>query len=398
VDGEMNATTIVLPYNETAVYQPRLRVGMVISKFDYALEVLTTVPALRLRIQADVRRIRKVEVPAASISVAALVPKVSSGGSVKPPLASIALAAVAPAVASGSSVAVPLSTIAVAGINPEQAGKFKTQVFVPSADLALAAAAPAVQSGASVAVPAKDVAVAALVPKTGYIDTDFSSVSLLLHMDGSNGSTTFTDSSSNALTVTANGNAQISTAESKFGGASAVLDGTGDYLSAASDSRFDLGNTYTIEFWVRPATTPSYNFGLVHRGFYTTTTNNWDGLAFSIRCLNGTGSLRFYFYGTTNANEQVINVTGALALNTWTHVAMVRNGSTGYAFINGVQSGTISGLNTPGSSTKTLQIGRWDFSAGAEDFNGYIDDLRITKGVARYTSNFTVPPQAFANQ
>lgn len=228
-------------------------------------------------------------------------------------------------------------------------------------------------------------------------DANFANVSLLLHMDGANNSTTFTDSSLNALTVTANGDAKISTAQSKFGGASAVFDGTGDYLTLPSSSAYDLGANYTIEFWVYPASTPNYNFGLVHRAFYSTATSNWAGLAFSIRCLGtaGSGNIRFYFYATTNANEQVINTTGSLVASTWTHVAMSRSETTGYAFINGVLAGTITSLNTPAASSQTLRIGRWDYNAGNEDFNGYIDDLRITKGVARYTANFTPPSAPF---
>jgi hypothetical protein len=224
-------------------------------------------------------------------------------------------------------------------------------------------------------------------------DASFDNVSLLLHMNGSNGSTTFTDSSKNALAVTANGNAQISTAQNKFGGASAIFDGTGDYLTSPSNAIFDLGANYTIEFWVYPNSTAS-NFGLIHRGFYNTATNVWTGLAFSIRCV-GSNTLRFYFYGTLNSNEQFIDVSAALSTNAWSHVAMVRSGTTGYVFINGTQSGTITNLNTPAASSETLRIGRWDYSAGNEDFNGYIDDIRITKGTARYTANFTAPAAPF---
>jgi hypothetical protein len=165
VDGQMNATNTVLPYNETAVYEGRLRLGNVVTKFDYSLSLLTVVPALVLRTQAEVRRILKVEVPAASNSVAALVPKVSGGGSVKPPLASMALTALAPAVAGGSSVKVPLSSVEVAGLNPEQAGKFKLQIFVPSAGITDTAATPIVSGGASIASPVKSITVQALTPK-----------------------------------------------------------------------------------------------------------------------------------------------------------------------------------------------------------------------------------------
>jgi hypothetical protein len=84
-------------------------------------------------------------------------------------------------------------------------------------------------------------------------DPDFANVSLLLHMDGSNGSTTFPDSSSNGLTVTRYGNAQISTAQSKFGGASAYFDGAGDYLELPNPNTAigAVAGDFTIECWVR---------------------------------------------------------------------------------------------------------------------------------------------------
>ena len=85
-------------------------------------------------------------------------------------------------------------------------------------------------------------------------DPFYSAVSLLLPMDGTNGSTAFTDSGPNALTITAVGNTQISTTQSKYGGASGYFDGTGDYLSISPNTAIDLSSgDFTIEFWIRPA-------------------------------------------------------------------------------------------------------------------------------------------------
>jgi hypothetical protein len=84
------------------------------------------------------------------------------------------------------------------------------------------------------------------------VDPQFGSVSLLLHGDGANGSTTITDSSRLTNTVTAVGDAQISTAQSKFGGASIAFDGSGDYLTISSSSALSIGSgDYTVEFWIR---------------------------------------------------------------------------------------------------------------------------------------------------
>jgi len=85
----------------------------------------------------------------------------------------------------------------------------------------------------------------------GPTDPDFASVVLLLHCNGSNGGTTFTDNSSYGRAMTANGNAQTSTAQSKFNGSSGLFDGAGDYLTASASSDFTFGTgDYTIESWV----------------------------------------------------------------------------------------------------------------------------------------------------
>ena len=92
-------------------------------------------------------------------------------------------------------------------------------------------------------------------------DPYWSSVSLLLHMNGSNGSTTFTDSSSNNYTVTAYGHAQISTAQSKFGGASGLFDGSVDYIRATPSTNLQFGGDFTLELQVYPLGTGDYIIG-----------------------------------------------------------------------------------------------------------------------------------------
>lgn len=218
-------------------------------------------------------------------------------------------------------------------------------------------------------------------------DNNYGDVELLLSVNGSDGAKAFFDLSPSQKNISSSGDSKIVTAQSKFGGASAYFDGAGDYLRVPSSSTLDLESTYTIECWVYP-TSLSSNFGILKRGFYSTSGQTWNGLAFSVRWLT-TNKLRFYFYGTTLANEQYIDVSSALTVNAWTHIAMVRNGSVGTVFINGVQAGTISGLNLPSPSNLDLNIGVWDYSAANEFFPGYLDDVRITKGVARYVSNFT---------
>lgn len=225
-------------------------------------------------------------------------------------------------------------------------------------------------------------------------DPNFANVVALLHLDGTNGSTTIVDSSPLARSFTCFNEAAISTAQSKFGGASAVFDGNQDSIQASTTTDYDLGDTYTIELWAR-ATSTAGNSGLLHRGFYNNTNNTWVGLAFSMRQLGTT--LRCYFFATTAANERFIDAANALAANTWKHIAMVRNGSSGQVFVDGVSAGTISSLSTPAASSESLRIGLWNFTGGIESFGGHMDEIRITKVVARYTANFTPAVDAFPN-
>jgi hypothetical protein len=209
-----------------------------------------------------------------------------------------------------------------------------------------------------------------------YADSYASNVSLYLQMNGANGSTTFTDSSPNALAVTAVGNAQISTTQSKYNGTSAYFDGTGDYLSIAANSAIDLGSgDFTIEFWVRPAAKTNavdavFGYGNYACMFYHNGTN-WT------LEMSSTGS----------SNQLVI--TCAVTLNTWQHIAIVRNGSSIVVYKDGVSSATGTFTGTVTTNARTLRIGD---NGNSQNINGYIDELKITKGVARYTSAFTSPP------
>jgi len=204
-------------------------------------------------------------------------------------------------------------------------------------------------------------------------------VSLLLHGNGTNGSTTFIDSSSHGHTVTANGNAQISTTQSKFGGASMYFDGNGDYLSLPNDQNsFDFGTgDFTIECWVYWQGGGGNLFSQRHA--YN---NNNTGMTFRTSTLNKFS----FFYG--NGLGAFTTSSGSLTQNTWIHVALTRNGNTFTMWVNGQSDGT----NTISATMIYYPpvIGRVQ-GLGVEYFNGYLDDFRITKGVARYTGNFNPP-------
>ena len=221
-----------------------------------------------------------------------------------------------------------------------------------------------------------------------YKDPDYSSVSLLLHGNGTNGSTTITDNSPSPKTVTAVGNAQISTAQSKFGGASIAFDGTGDYLQAADTSglRLESGD-FTVEAWVN--LTVGTDSAYVISKYNTFVTS--PGIVFAVLRNNHPTNARGLLV-VLGSNTALIG-SNLIANNIWYHIAVTRSSGSVRAFVNGVQAGTVFTNSTNLTDTAVLRIG----SSNDNDafVNGYIDDLRITKGVARYTSNFSVPPAQF---
>ena len=201
-------------------------------------------------------------------------------------------------------------------------------------------------------------------------DVYYPQTSLLMHFNGTNGSTTMTDNSKNNLTVTSNNGAAISTAQSKFGGSSVLFDGTNDYLSIPDNTPLVLsGGSYTIECWIRPTGNyADYNTIIAKRAASS---------AWQVYLNITTGFLSFY-----DGTERNSSVTPTA--NVWSHIAAVYNGSTINLYLNGVSVLSNAVGNTDYSSP--IYIGSYSTS---QYFNGYIDELRITKGIARYTSNFT---------
>ncbi len=170
------------------------------------------------------------------------------------------------------------------------------------------------------------------------------------------------------------GNAQISTSVTKFGTGSMYFDGTGDYLKGPSNSLVSwTSENFTIEGWINFIV--GSNWTTVEKGL------DWGLLADANR----------WVYKSNQTNVFVIS--WAPSLNTWYHFACVRNGSTTTMYINGSSIGSGTSVNAA-STTAPITVG---YSLGFNGYalNGYIDDLRITKGVARYTANFTPPTQAF---
>jgi hypothetical protein len=216
-------------------------------------------------------------------------------------------------------------------------------------------------------------------------DTYYNSCSLLLHCNGANGSTTFTDNSPSPKTVTSNNGAAISTVQSKFGGASGFFDGTNDYVSIPNNNQFKFSSgTFTVELWAY------FSSVAAEQTLVGTYQNSTTGLLIELYL----GKICVLFSG----DGPDITGTTTILTNTWYHVAVSGTAGSYKMFINGTQEGSTYTGATSLASTGALYLGTL-VSNGVfyTYFNGYIDELRITTGIARYTGNFTPQTSAFPN-
>ena len=217
-------------------------------------------------------------------------------------------------------------------------------------------------------------------------DPYFKQTTLMLHGNGTNAAqnNTFLDSSTNNFTITRNGNTtQGSFSPFSQTGWSNYFDG-GSYLSIANNANLNLGSSnFTIEFWVYAPSSTNPN-GLISKG----NTSSLGSDAWSVEWTNTTGTLGFGT-GAFNGWASPI-VTGTVTLNSWNHVAVVRNGTTHTLYINGTSASTATASYTV-TSAGSLYIGTGWYAPSSRYFVGYISNTRLVIGTAVYTSNFTPP-------
>jgi len=216
---------------------------------------------------------------------------------------------------------------------------------------------------------------------------------LLLHFDGADASTVFTDSSTGGAgsphALTANGNAQIDTAQSKFGGASGLFDGSGDWISTPDHADFTLGSgDFTIDLWFRRNAT-----GTQMLAGQISSTAAAASSAWYIQCQNAGNLLNA---GISNGTSfTILQSTTALPVDgLWHHVAFVRSGNTLRLFLDGVQEDTDTFIGAVNDGAVTLSIGRGG-ELNSQYWNGWIDEFRLSAGVARWSANFTPPASAY---
>lgn len=224
---------------------------------------------------------------------------------------------------------------------------------------------------------------------SAFVDGDQdSSVKLLLHMDGVDAATATSDSSPSAHgAATFFGNAQLDTAQSKYGSASLLLDGTGDYIRFADHADYDLGTAFTIEAWVRFNTVATGNYAIVTKH---NATGNQRGFTFRFNSVSngGVGSTLEFNYSLNGTTTTALTGSWSPVINTWYHVAVVRFSGVLWLMVDGVflahDDGAI-GSSTIFANTDPLHIGTFNASGTpSQFFNGWIDELRISNGAARY--------------
>lgn len=175
------------------------------------------------------------------------------------------------------------------------------------------------------------------------------------------------------------GNAQASQTQTKFGASSMYFDGTGDYLLLPATPNLSFGTgDFTVEFWVR------FDSIAADRGFLG----------------SGAGGYDFVWRTSTGLNLGRINTafdntfSWSPSTGIWYHVAYARSGTSLKVFVDGAQVGTTATNSNSYDAATSAVIG--GSTTADRLMNGYLDDFRITKGVARYTANFTPPSRTFA--
>lgn len=206
---------------------------------------------------------------------------------------------------------------------------------------------------------------------------------LLLHCDGIDESTTFTDSSNSNHTVTANENAQIDTAQKVFGDSALLCDGAGDNLSIPDSADWDFGSgDFTIDCRIR------FNSVAGNQSFFT---REVSSVSYFYIAKEGS-NIRFRDYGGSYDST----FAWSPVADTWYHFAITRSGNSIRCFIDGTQIGSTQTF-TGSFIDRSVLLRIGTFPLASYYLNGWMDEIRVSKGIARWTSNFTPPTEAYSS-
>ncbi len=220
-------------------------------------------------------------------------------------------------------------------------------------------------------------------------DTHFSKVTAMFNFDGSDGDTTTTglDASNKNLSLTYDGGGdQLSNTQKKFGSTSLYI---ADNVRVSSSDGFNFGTgDFTMEAWFY-FTTLSAGFGIFDQwnsGTSLARSQLWHGSS-------ANGQLKFY-YATAGQGTQTLSFANpTISTGSWIHLALVRNSGTVKLYVNGTADSSSASITGTVHRTDDMWFGDQQ-TGGGDAPQYYMDDLRITKGLARYTSNFTAPTTA----
>lgn len=206
---------------------------------------------------------------------------------------------------------------------------------------------------------------------------------LLIHFDGADAATT-DYTAETGQTVSLEGTAQLDTAQKVFGSASLLLDGDSDYVTIPDNANWAFGTgDFTIEFWFKR------NDSNRQQMIYGQCDSGGADASFSfLGYFLADNTLVSWIYSETEHVRHTISSTGTIIDTDWHHYALVRNGTTVYQYIDGTQDGSVAFDHTANDSAELVTFGRFG-SVASGYFNGWLDEIRICKGIARWTSDFS---------
>jgi hypothetical protein len=219
-------------------------------------------------------------------------------------------------------------------------------------------------------------------------DQFYNSTVLIANFNGSDAATSSNDASPSAHTLTFNDNAQLDDAEKRFGATSLLLDGTNDNVSASDSADWLFTDEFTVEGWfyLNALTQDSvivsqYNSGTNRRSWALQVNNTGDKLRF------------LYSFNGSTAQTGLEQVTGTVSTGAWHHAACDRDANDlARLYLDGVEVDSISMPGSLHDSNELMMIGALN-GGGTNELNGWIDSVRITKGVARYQGIRFNPPR-----
>ena len=206
----------------------------------------------------------------------------------------------------------------------------------------------------------------------------------LLHFDGTNGSTTFTDVYTS--TWSAVSGAALSTTSPKFGTASLLLNGSSDFIKTTNNIFGPGSGDFTFECFFKSSNNSGSRvlFGSQNSGAFN-----------GVLCFVNGGQL--YMLCGSGGGSWLVAITGGTTVSTgtWYHAAFVRYGNRFDCYLDGVSQSNVTTAGTIINNSSGIAIGSADPLGASSPFAGNIDDARIWIGGARYTANFTPPAAAF---